>query len=516
MIYERPISSAATLHEEGTTLTWREDDGAATLVVSTQITCTTGFPITASALTMPSFTVADVATHCTRGDTWIIIEGFCYDVSSYMDNHPGGWLPLVNMAGKDCTDAFANFHGAKVYRNQLPAFRVGRVTDVIVPPHVADFRAVRQELLRRGLFRTRWQFYAKLFMWYTTIFVTSIYLTIRCTCLTSHMGGALLMGLFWQQLAGLGHDLGHSSVTHRFRHDYFFGATVGNALMGISSGWWKRSHNTHHVVCNSIEHDPDIQHMPIFAVSANTFKYPFMSSYHGKAMQMRTTERFFVSNQHYLFYPVMLVARFNLYVQGWMLLISPAGRELRYRKTEAAALVIFLTWVTCLMLTLPTWPERAGWVAISHGATALLHVQIAVSHWTMHTYHGRGYNDANDEWYITQLRTTMNINTSPVLDWLHIGLQFQIEHHLYPRLPRHNLREARDLVRTVCAKHAIHYHETSFLSAQAETIRCLHATAVAARATTIATYTTNKYRMTPDTHHSFFHSRIWDGMNAIG
>ena len=76
------------------------------------------------------------------------------------------------------------------------------------------------------------------------------------------------------------------------------------------------------------------------------------------------------------------------------------------------------------------------------------------------------YNDADDEWYITQLKTTMNFDTPPAplcgiavtlgasltgtrfsvamlfwrLDWVHIGLQFQIEHHLFPRLPRHNLR----------------------------------------------------------------------------
>ena len=87
------------------------------------------------------------------------------------------------------------------------------------------------------------------------------------------------------------------------------------------------------------------------------------------------------------------------------------------------------------------------------------------------------------------------------LDWFYIGLQFQIEHHLFPRLPRHNLREARELVRAVCAKHGIHYHEESFFGAQLHTIRCLRAAAVAARATACP---------------GFYRCRIWDGMNAIG
>ena len=228
------------------------------------------------------------------------------------------------------------------------------------------------------------------------------------------------------------------------------------------------------------------------------------SSFHGKIVHVGTIARILVSNQHYLFYPIMLIARFNLYLQSVSLIMSPAGRELRYRKTEAVSLSIFYVWVAMVVLTLPTWPERVAWVVISHAATGLLHIQITVSHWAMHTYHGRGYNDASDEWYITQIRTTMNVETPPMLDWLHMGLQVQIEHHLYPRLPRHNLRKARALVRAVCEKHAIHYHEVSFFRAQADTIRCLRAAANAARATT------------RDPMHGFYRSRLWDGMNAVG
>jgi len=49
--------------------------------------------------------------------------------------------------------------------------------------------------------------------------------------------------------------------THQWKVDNFWGLVVGNLTTGIGMGWWKRSHNVHHVCCNSIEHDPDIQHM---------------------------------------------------------------------------------------------------------------------------------------------------------------------------------------------------------------------------------------------------------------
>jgi len=95
----------------------------------------------------------------------------------------------------------------------------------------------------------------------------------------------------------------------------------------------------------------------------------------------------------------------------------------------------------------------------------------------METYHNHAYNDESDEWYVTQLKTTMNVDTPPLLDFVHIGLQFQIEHHLFPRVPRHNLRKVRDLVREVAKKHKLPYHEPSFWQANVETMQALKATA---------------------------------------
>ena len=102
-----------------------------------------------------------------------------------------------------------------------------------------------------------------------------------------------------------------------------------------------------------------------------------------------------------------------------------------------------------------------------------------------------------------QLRTTMNVATHPLLDWVHIGLQFQIEHHLFPRLPRHNLRKARQLVKAVCEKHGIHYHEPGFFQGNVEMWRGLKTAALAARQTTRG-------------DGGFFHSTLWKGLNLDG
>ena len=63
------------------------------------------------------------------------------------------------------------------------------------------------------------------------------------------------------------------------------------------------------------------------------------------------------------------------------------------------------------------------------------------------------------------MRTTLNVDCPPWLDWLHGGLQFQTEHHLWPRIPRHNLRKARTELKKLCAAHGVEYNECSFLDA---------------------------------------------------
>jgi len=188
-----------------------------------------------------------------------------------------------------------------------------------------------------------------------------------------------------------------------------------------------------------------------------------------------------------------------------------------FRKTELAGIAVYFGWVIGTALSMPTWAESVGWVMLSHAVAGILHVQIVLSHWSMHSYEGRAYNGPDDEWYITTMRTTMNVATPPWLDWVHIGLQFQIEHHLFPRLPRHNLRLARDMVREVVEAHfpagsaeckrlfplGVAYHEPGFFAGNLEMWRVLRGAAYAARGAKRG-------------EHGFWQSALWEGMSLCG
>ena len=152
--------------------------------------------------------------------------------------------------------------------------------EIVVWPHVADFRRIRQELLRRGLFETSMGYYAKMAAWHVFMWLGALYLSLRGASCAMRMAGATAMGVFWQQSVGIGHDLGHSGVTHSFYKDHAIGSLL-SAFMGLSVGWWKSDHNTHHVVCNAIEHDPNVQHMPMLAITSKIFaRARFWDTYH--------------------------------------------------------------------------------------------------------------------------------------------------------------------------------------------------------------------------------------------
>tara|TARA_B100000945_G_C20419352_1_gene616921 strand:+ start:418 stop:1800 length:1383 start_codon:yes stop_codon:yes gene_type:complete len=413
-------------------------------------------------LDLPYISSEQIKLHNSENDCWIIINNLVFEVSDFLNKHPGGKLVILNSGGKDVTDAFENYHNASIH-NKLHPFLIGKVLADKLSDHLLAFRNLRQILLKNDMFVTNYKYYTILGCILLMLFTTSISLSCGMLDIFSYnmrLVGGFLLGIFWQQLSGIGHDLGHSSITHNFRKDHIIGSLLISVL-GLSIGWWKIDHNNHHVNTNSIENDPNIQHLPLLATSINILN-GFYDKYHKKNVVIYESTKKIISHQHLFVYPLIIFGRFNLYFQQLLFMYSKYDKH-NFLKTEAYGFFIFVFWYILIAYSQPNIFLTLSWILISHITSGLLHIQIVISHWAMEKYM---MNSHDDDWYMKQLKTTLNIKTEPsYLDFIHVGLQFQIEHHMYPRIPRHNLRKVRNMVQRICEKFNLNYVELSFLNA---------------------------------------------------
>ena len=81
--------------------------------------------------------------------------------------------------------------------------------------------------------------------------------------------------------------------------------------------------------------------------------------------------------------------------------------------------------------------------------------------------------DSKVDFLRRQVLTSRNVRAHPITDFWYGGLNYQIEHHLFPRMPRNKLREAQPIIRGFCQDHSIVYHETSVIQSYREILQHL-------------------------------------------
>lgn len=436
----------------------------------------------------------ELKTHNKKGDLWVSIQGKVYDVSEWVKTHPGGDLPLLNLAGQDATDAFVAFHRGVAFQFLDKFFNGFYLQDYSVSEVSKDYRKLAHEFSKMGLFDKKGHGLLISMCSIAVMFAASVYGVLYCEGVLLHLLCGCLMGFLWIQSGWIGHDSGHYQVMLTPKLNRFVQILSGNCLAGISIAWWKRNHNAHHIAVNSLDHDPDLQHMPFFVVSSKFFN-SITSYYYDRTLKFDSFTRMLVSNQHWTFYPVMCIARLNLFAQSFFLLLS--NKRVPYRYMELLGLMVFWVWYPLLVSCLPNCGERWMFILASFSVTGIQHVQFCLNHFSSDVY--LGHPEGND-WFEKQTSGSLDIKCSSWMDWFHGGLQFQIEHHLFPRLPRNQLRTISPLVKDLCKKHGLPYNSASFWEANVLTIRTLRNAALQAR----------------DLTKPVSSNLLWEAVNTIG
>ena len=399
------------------------------------------------------FSWAEVRSHRTPGDHWIVLRDKVYDVSTL--RHPGGDV-IYTHAGEDATDVFGAVHPASAFA-MLDGYLIGRVAgdrsrrDALIE---ADFRAMRAQLTREGVFRASAAYYLLQLATTVALWCVSAWL-LDVEGPAAFLCSALLLALFWQQSGWLAHDVLHHQVFANRRVGEVVGVFVGNLFQGYSAAWWKDKHNTHHAVTNVARGarggggDPDIDTVPLLAWSVGLGR--------GAARDASAVGRLLLRYQAVTYLPMLAIARLSWLAQS----VRHALGDIPYADVEISTILAHYA-VYVWMLSHYSLLGALGYVAVSQCACGLMLASVF----------GIGHNGMAvvDDWanrpatfVEQQVLATRNIAHGAFTDWFTGGLSYQIEHHLFPTCPRHGLPRVAERTRALCAKHGIAYTCTGFV-----------------------------------------------------
>jgi fatty acid desaturase len=256
---------------------------------------------------------------------------------------------------------------------------------------------------------------------------------------------APLAGIMFTQLAFIGHDAGHNQVFGTRKRNHLLGLTVGNALIGLSFGWWVPKHNAHHAHPNEIGRDPDI--------GEGAAPAPPDSPGNGRGPLASWLARW----QAPLFFPLMLLRSGGMHVLGIKRLLR---RRDRASAVEASLIMLHAALYLTVVLLVLSPLKALAFVAVQQAVFSLyLGISFAPNHKGMPII-----ESATQTGYARrQVITARNISGGPFTTFMLGGLNRQIEHHLFPSMPRPNLRQVQGLVRDFCAATDLGYREETFV-----------------------------------------------------
>ena len=266
---------------------------------------------------------------------------------------------------------------------------------------------------------------------------------------------AVLLAAVFTHIGFIGHDAGHSQIFRTRRANYLVGLLHGNLAIGLSYGWWVDKHNRHHAHPNQEDMDPDI----------NIGALAFTS---GQAQGKRGLVRFVARHQRYFFLPLLLLEAVQLHLSSIQALVR---RGVKHRSWEALLLLAHVVgYLTVVFLVLS--PVKA--VVFILVQQALFGLYLGLSFAPNHKGMPVLSKDDETDFLRRQVMTSRNVRGGWLVDFALGGLNYQIEHHLFPSMPRPNLRHSQAMVRAYCERHGVSYLETTLIRSYGQALRHLH------------------------------------------
>jgi fatty acid desaturase len=444
---------------------------------------------------MPSFTWAEISKHSSPSDCWLVIRDRVYDVTEFAPTHPGGALISI-AAGKDNTHMFESYHPLWVWRAPLEKYCIGTVAGSSphiqhgvkfesLPKHAPFFRTVK-ERVEKMFKESKMRFRDQPWMFFKTF-------TILATILTGWMVGihysheaasvfsvpflistvvTLIMGVAVGMVGVcIMHDANHGGYSENRLVSYLMSGTLD--LIGASSFMWKQQHNVgHHVFTNVDGVDPDIR----------------VSDPDVRRITENQPWRWWHRYQYvYLLVAYSLLALKSVLVDDFASLAQHKIGIIQFRGLTLKELalfwfgkVVFFSW--CLFLPINILGLARG-ILFFVTCEAAAGLYLAYVFEVGHVVEGCEFPTYNKEtktvkydWGALQAACTAGFSHNSWF-WTYIsgGLNFQIEHHLFPSICHVHYPKIAPIVRQACQEFGVSYtvYDT-YLQALGSHVNVLH------------------------------------------
>jgi fatty acid desaturase len=321
-------------------------------------------------------------------------------------------------------------------------------------PRGSDYAVLSRQIRQAGLLDRRPRYYA----WKITLTAAALVLGWAAFAIIGNswwqIAVAVFLAVAFAQLGFITHDAGHSQVFRSRRANVVLGVACGNLGTGLSHDWWTGKHNRHHAHPNTEGADPDIS-IGVLAFTA------------ARAQSGRGIQRLIFRYQAYLLIPMLFFEAGSLHASSIRQVTRPGCRHRAWEATLLAA--HFAGYLAAVFFVLS--PVKAVvFILVQQGLLGFyLGCSFAPNHKGMPILPAADKTD----FLRRQVLTSRNVHGGWFTDFALGGLNYQIEHHLFPSMPRPNLRRAQALVAAFCADRDVPYARTSLLGSYAQALRHL-------------------------------------------
>ena len=332
-----------------------------------------------------------------------------------------------------------------------------------VDPAQSGFARLSRQIKAEGLLDRHVGFYVRKALLWAVVLGAAVAASVAIGDSWWQLLIAGVLGVVFTQFAFMAHEASHRQVFRSGPANDWAGLFLANFVVGISYSWWMNKHTRHHGNPNVIGRDPDIEKDTISFLESD-------------AAESRGLIRLITRKQGYLFFPLLMLEGINLHVHG---IRHVLGRgTVKRRGLEVTLIAVRLIAVVAIVF----------WAFPPLLAVVFLFVQLAV----FGVYMGASFAPNHKgmpliprgervDFLERQVLTSRNIRGGQFMDSFMGGLNYQIEHHLFPSMARPALARTQQIVREYCLENGVRYTETGLIESYAIVIAYLNRVGLAAR-----------------------------------